>query len=147
MNIPSCRSALDEEGKSEMGDVDEDFKEALQEQEAPSLDRLDSSDEDSEVFEERHFVGAGLFLGVAAAGFVSLFRSVFTRLTWSAESDDGDLGGVLADAVDVDDLNTAIALGSHANKASMQSTGNALGTLNVPSSTPLTPPPGVESAA
>jgi hypothetical protein len=130
-----------------MGDGDEDFKDALQEQEPPSLDRLDSSDEDSEVSEERHFFGAGLFLGVAAAGFVSLFRSVYTRLSRSAENDDGDLGGVLAEAVDVDDLNTAIAVGSHANKASMQSTGNAFGTLNVPSSTPLTPPPGLESAA
>jgi hypothetical protein len=86
------------------------------------------------------------FFGVAAAGFVTLVKFVLTRLGRSADNE-GDLGGVLADSVDVDDLNTAIALGSHANKASMQSTGNAFGTLNVPSSTPLTPPPGVESAA
>jgi hypothetical protein len=130
-----------------MGDVDEDFKDALQEQEVPSLDRLDSSDEVSQISEERPFFGAGLFLGVAAASLVSLVKSVLTRLGRSAENDDGDLGGVLAEAVDVDDLNTAIALGSHANKASMQSTGNAFGTLNVPSSTPLTPPSGVDSVA
>ena len=130
-----------------MDDVDKDFKDALQEQEPPSLDRLDSSDEGSEVSEGRNFFGAGLFWGVAAAGVVSVVKSVLTRLGRSAENDDGDLGGVIAEAVDVDDLNTAIALGSHANKASMQSTGNAFGTLNVPSSTPLTPPPGVESAA
>jgi hypothetical protein len=130
-----------------MGEVDEDFKDALQEQKAPSLERLDSSDGVSEVSEERHFFGAGLFLGVAAAGFVSLVKSVLTRLRRSAENDDSDLGGVLAEAVDVDDLNTAIALGSHANKASIQSTGNTFGTLNVPSSTPLTPPSGVDSVA
>jgi hypothetical protein len=130
-----------------MGDVDEDFKDALQEQEVPSLDRLDSSDEVSQISEERPFFGAGLFLGVAAASLVSLVKSVLTRLGRSAENDDGDLGGVLAEAVDVDDLNTAIALGSHANKASMQSTGNTFGTLNVPSSTPLTPPSGVDSVA
>jgi hypothetical protein len=130
-----------------MGDVDEDFKDALQEREAPSLDSLDSSGEDSEVFKEKHIFGGGLFLGVAAAGLVSLVKAVLTRLSRSAENDDGDLGGVLAEAVDVDDLNTAMALGSHANKASMQSTGNTFGTLNVPSTTPLTPPPGAESAA
>jgi hypothetical protein len=130
-----------------VGDVHEAFKDAAQGQDAPSLDRLDSSDELSEVSEERPFFGAGLFLGVAAAGFVSLVKSVLTRLGRSAENDDGDLGGVLAEAVDVDDLNTAIALGSHANKASMPSTGNTFGTMNVPSSTPLTPPSGVDSVA
>jgi hypothetical protein len=121
--------------------VDEAFKDAVQEQDAPSLGRLDSLSEDSEASEGRHFFGAGLLLGVAAAGLVSLVTSVFTRLRRSAENDDGDLGGVLGEAVDVDDFNTAMALGSHANKASMQSTGNAF------ASTPLTPPPGVESAA
>jgi hypothetical protein len=143
MNIPSCRSALEEKGKIDMGDVDEDFKDALEEQDPPSLDTLDSSDEDSEASEEgrRFFFGAGLLLGAAAAGIASFVKSVLTK------SDDDDLGGVLAEAVDVDDFNTAAALASHADKASMQSTGNALGTLNVPSSTPLTPPPGVESAA
>jgi hypothetical protein len=124
-----------------MGDVDEAFKDAVQDQDAPSLDRLDSLDEDSEACGGRHFFGAGLLLGVAGAGLVSLVTSVLSRLSRSAENDDGDLGGVLADAVDVDDLNTALAIGSHANKASMQSTGNAF------ASTPLTPPPGVESAA
>jgi hypothetical protein len=117
-----------------MGDVDEAFKDAVQEQDSPSLDRLDSSDEDSEASEERHFFGAGLFLGVAAAGLVSLVTSVLTRFGRSAENDNGDLGGVLAEAVDIYDFNTAMALGSHA-------TGNAF------ASTPLTPPPGAESAA
>jgi hypothetical protein len=124
-----------------MGDVDEAFKDAVQEQDAPSLDRLDSSDRDSEASEERYFFGAGLFFGVAAAGLVSLVTSVLARFGRSAENDDGDLGGVLAEAVDIDDFNTAMALGGHANKASMQSTGNAF------ASTPLTPPPGAESAA
>jgi hypothetical protein len=141
LNIPLCRLALDEKEKNETGDVDEAFKDTVQEQDAPSLDRLDSLDEDSEAPEERRFFGAGLFLGVAAAGLVSLVTSVFTRLGRSAENDDGDLGGVLAEAADVDDFNTAMALGSHANNASIQSTGNAF------ASTPLTPPPGAESAA
>jgi hypothetical protein len=133
-----------------MGYADEDFKDALEEQKPPSLDTLDSSDDDdddSEAAEERRYFGAGLLFGIAAAGLASLIKSVSTRLGRSVDNVDDDLGGVLADAVDVDDLNTALALGSHANKASMQSTGNAFGAANVPSSAPLTPPSGVESAA
>jgi hypothetical protein len=128
-----------------MGDVDEDFKDALEEQAQPSLDTCDSSDEDSDTSEERF--GFGLLLGIAGAGLASLVLFVSTRLGSSAANDEDDLGGVLAEAVDVDDFNTGIALGSHADKASIQSTGNAFGAPNVPSSTPMAPPPGVESAA
>jgi hypothetical protein len=109
------------------------------------LDTLDSSDEDSDTSEERS--GFGLLLGVAGAGIASLVLPVSTRLRRSAANDQDDLGGVLAEAVDADDINTGLALGSHADKASIQSTGNAFGAPNIPSSTPLAPPPGVESAA
>jgi hypothetical protein len=126
-------------------DVDENFKNALEEQEQPSLDTLDSLDEDSDTPKER--VGFGLLLRVAGAGIASLVLSVSTRLGRSAANDEDDLDVVLAEAVDVDDFNTGIALGSHADKASIQSTGNAFGAPNVPSSTPMAPPPGVESAA
>jgi hypothetical protein len=128
-----------------MVDVDEDFKDALEEQTPPSIDTLDGSDvddDDSEASEGRRYFGAGLLLRVAAAGIVSLIKPL-TRLG----RPDDDLGGVLVEAADVDDLNTALALGSHANKASVQSAGNAFVAPNVPSSTPLAPPPGVESAA
>jgi hypothetical protein len=128
-----------------MGDADEDFKDALEEQEQPSLDTLDSSDEDSDTSEERF--GFGLFMGVAGAGIASLVLSLSSRLGRSAANDEDGLGGVVAEAVDVDDFNTGISLGSYADKASIQSTGNAFGAPNIPSSTPLAPPPGVESAA
>jgi hypothetical protein len=118
--------------------MDEDFTDYVEEKEEPLLDSLETtdadseySDTDSESSDERRYLGAGLLVGVAAAGI----RSSINMLGRSAGNDSDDLRAVGSEAVDVDDVETSLTLGSHACKAS------------APSSTPTTPPPGGESAA
>jgi hypothetical protein len=118
-------------GKSASRDTDEDFTYSEQEQEEPLLDSLETSDADSESSDERRYLGAGLLVGATAVGIIS-FSNMLGR---AAGNDSDDLRVVLSEAVDVDDVKTSLALGSDACKAS------------APSSTPVTPPPGVDSAA
>jgi hypothetical protein len=134
-------------GKSASRDRDEDFKDNVQEQEEPLLDSPETSTDDSESSDERRNSGAGLLFGAAAAGIISYFQSFSNMFGRSAGNDSDDLHAVLSEAVDVDDVKTSMTLGSDACKASMEPTGNGFGASNVSSSTPVTPPPGVESAA
>jgi hypothetical protein len=111
--------------------MDEDFTDYVEEKEEPLLDSLETTDADSESSDERRYLGAGLLVGVAAAGI----RSSINMLGRSAGNDSDDLRAVGSEAVDVDDVKTSLTLGSNACNAS------------APSSTPTTPPPGGESAA
>jgi hypothetical protein len=137
--------ALDEIAPDQ--DMDEYFKDSVQEQEEPLLDSLETSNEDLESSSERRYLGAGLLVGAAAAGTALFFQSFSNILGQSAGNDDDDLRAVLSEAIDVDDVETSMALGSDVCKASMEPTGNGFGASNVTSCTPVAPPPGVESAA
>lgn len=110
----------------------------------------DHSDEDSESSDGGGYFGAGLLFGAAAAGFQS-FSGMLGR-SW--ENDDDDLGAVLSEVIDVDDVNKSMGIGSNTYKASVESAKNGLTTANPvapggpPASTPVVVPvPGLETAA
>jgi hypothetical protein len=150
----SGKLVFEEKGEIDIRHLTEDFTDAMEE---ISLDgdgfspEMDITDEDSESSDGRggFFLGTGLLFGAAAAGFQS-FSGMLGR-SW--ENDDDDLGAVLSEVVDVDDINTSMGLGSNTYQASMGSAKNGLSSSNPvvpggpPSGPPVVPTPGLETAA
>jgi hypothetical protein len=140
----SGKLAFDEKAEIDIRGMLDDFKDCWEEK---SLDLDDiapdvgSSDEDSQSSDEKGYMGYGTGLVSAAAGLKSF--SGMLEKAWG--DDDDDLGAVILEAVDTDDVNTSVSPGSDVYNASIQSTSNGFGTVGTPATPPL--PPGVETAA
>jgi hypothetical protein len=134
--LPSCfhlrayrsgKLTFDEKADIDTRYIDDDFSDCLEEEpldEDALSPELGFTDEGSESSGGRGCMGAGLLFVAAAVGFQAFSNGLGSA--W--ENDDGDLGAILSDNVDVDDINTSMGL------------GNGFGPANVPMQ-------GAESAA
>jgi hypothetical protein len=95
---------------------------------------IDSTEEDSESSYGKGYMGAtGLLF--ATAGLQSV--SGMLDKAWD-DNDYDDLGAVILEAVDADDVKPYMGPGSHAYNTSIQSTSNGSGTAGTPVTQPYT---------
>jgi hypothetical protein len=125
-----CLEAFDEKADIDIRDLlYDDFRDCLEEMslrvdEDSFAPELGTTDEDSESSDGRGCLGAGLLFGATAAGVTGMLER--------ARENEDDLGAVVSEVVDVDDINMSMGLGSDAYKASMESTRNMVGPANIP---------------
>jgi hypothetical protein len=110
LRAPTHRSgklAFDEKPDIDIRDLlDDEFRDCLEEvplNEDDFAPELGATDEDSESSERRGYLGAGLIFGATAVGVAGILGRAW-------EDDDDDLGVVVSEVVDVDDINTSLDL-------------------------------------